>query len=415
MGWIAHSDANAFYASVELLFRPMLRNKPVVVGGDEEARHGIVLTKNQIAKKFGIKTGVSLVEARRYCPDLITLPPNYALYLKYAKLIREIYAKYTDKQEAFGLDESWLDISHIAKTSSDATMIANEIRARINKELGITVSIGVSWNKIYAKLGSDYRKPDALTLIDKDNYKEIVYPLPASDLLYVGPATAEKLGKRYIKTIGDIVNAGSESMKRILGKVGEMVWIFASGNDQTPVENIGVEGMIKSIGNSSTFPRDLIDADDVKMAFYVLSESVAARLRENGFEAGTVQISLRANDLTSFERQMKLRRPTFITGELVEAAIQLFMRNYHWQKPLRSIGIRGTDLRPIGSVTQLSLFENEEKRDRQIRMEYAIDYIRARYGYFSVQRGLMVGDKSLTSLDAKKDNIIYPVGYKYVS
>lgn len=415
MGWLLHSDANSFYASVELLFRPALRSKPVVVGGDEEARHGIVLTKNIIAKRYGIKTGTSLMEARRQCPDLISLPPNYPLYLKYAGLLREIYSEYSDQCEAFGLDESWLDISPIAKTSRDAALIAEEIRARINKELGITVSIGASWNKPYAKLGSDYKKPDALTVIDKDNYEELVYPLPAADLLYVGPATSEKLGNRYIRTIGDIVKSGPEQMRRMLGKVGEMIWLFASGNDQTPVSNTGEEGMIKSIGNSSTFPRDLTTTEDVKMAFYVLAESVAARLREHGFECQTVQIQLRGNDLISFERQMKLDRPTFITGDLVAAAMQLFTKNYHWPRPLRSIGIRGADLSPDGSVAQLSFFEDEKQRDKRIRLEYAIDHIRNRYGYFSLQRGLLLQDKLLTRLDAKKENVIFPVGYQHTN
>ena len=412
MGWIGHSDANSFYCSVELLFRPALRDKPVVVGGDEEARHGIVLTKNQIAKKYGVKTGVALVEARRYCPDLISLPPNYPLYLKYAHLLREIYSEYTDRQEPFGLDESWLDLSPIAKTARDATLLANEIRARITKELGITVSFGLSWNKIYAKLGSDYKKPDALTLIDKDNYKRIVFPLSTSNLLYVGSATAKKLDNRYIRTIGDIVDAGADRMKRLLGKVGEMLWTFAVGNDTTPVSLLGAEPTMKSIGNSSTFPRDLTDVDDVKMAFFVLAESVAARLRENGFEAGTVQIHLRGNDLSSFERQMKLRRPTFITGELVDAAMHLFSKNYFWQRPLRSVGIRGCDLVPIGNAVQLSLFEDEAKRDQRIRLEYAIDFIRERWGYFSLQRGLMLEDRKLTALDAKRDNTIHPIGYQ---
>jgi len=413
MGWIAHSDANAFYASVELLHRPALRDKPVVVGGAEESRHGIVLAKNQFAKEFGIKTGVSLMEARRHCPDLITLPPNYQLYLKYARMIREIYADYSHIQEAFGLDESWIDLSANATTSRDAVLLAEAIRARINKELGITVSIGLSWNKIYSKLGSDYRKPDACTLIDREHYKEIVYPLPASDLLYVGPATTVKLSRRQIHTIGDIVTVGPEHMKRLLGKVGEMIWTFASGLDLTPVHDSGNGGM-KSIGNSSTFPRDLVNDDDVKMAFYVLAESVAARLRENGFEAGNVQIYLRGNDLSSFERQIKLQRPTFITSELVNTAMFLFEQNYHWQRPLRSLGIRGTDLKPIGSAAQVSLFVNEAQRDRLIKKEYALDYMRRRFGYFSVQRGILLGDKHLADLDAKKDNVIHPVGYQYM-
>ena len=417
MGWIIHSDADSFYASVELLFRPMLRDKPVVCGGDENLRHGIVLARNQLAKKFGIKTGVALVEARRYCPHLISVPPNYNLYLKYARLLREIYSEYSDRTEPFGLDESFVDLSPIAKTARDATMLSEEIRARVNKELGISVSVGVSTNKIYAKLGSDVNKPDGLTLISPDNYKEIVYRLPASDLLNVGPARSAILDNRYIRTIGDIVEAGPEKMGRILksNAVGNMLYTFASGNDITPVALTGESIGMETIGNSNTFPRDLIDNGDVRMAFWVLAESVAARLRENGFEAGTVKIYLRSNDLSSFERQMKLERPTFISGELVDAAMYLFTKKYYWQRPLRSLGIRACELLPIGSAAQMSLFEDEVKRDKRIRLEYATDFIRNRYGYFSLQRGVLLEDRKLTSLDAKKDNIIHPVGYQYVS
>lgn len=416
MRWILHSDINSCYASIELVFRPELRDKPVVVGGDEEARHGIVLAKNLIAKKFGIKTGVALVEARRYCPGLITLPPNYPLYLKYARIIREIYSEYSDAVEPFGLDEAWIDISPIASRERDAVMFANEIRARIFKELGVTVSIGLSWNKIYAKLGSDYKKPDAVTVITKENYKEIVFPLPASDLLYVGPATAEKLKRHGIRTIGGIAEAGRDNMlKRLFGKVGEMLWVFASGNDTSPVIPMGEEAIIKSVGNSSTFPRDLVNDEDVKMAFYVLAESVASRLREHGFLCKTLQISLRGDDLAGFERQMKLEQPTNLAGELVPAAMGLFRKNYAWQRPLRSVGIRGANLIPAGSPQQLSLFIDEQKQNKIIWLENTMDYIRDRYGYFSLQRAVLLQDRSLTGLDAKKDNIIHPVGYTYVS
>jgi len=414
--FIAHSDINAAYASIELVFRPELRDKPIVVGGDEEARHGIVLAKNQIAKKFGIKTGVALVEARRCCPDLISLPPNYPLYLKYARMIREIYLEYSDAIEPFGLDEAWFNLTGIVSNEKQAILLVKEIASRILKELGVTVSVGLSWNKIYAKLGSDYKKPSGLTVINKDNYKEIVYPLPASDLLYVGYATTQKLAKYGINTIGGIAESSSGGLlKRTFGKVGDMLVVFASGKDTTPIIPMGEEAIFKSVGNSSTFPRDLVDNEDVIMAFYVLAESVASRMREAGFECKTVQISVRGNDLLSFERQMKLERPTNLVAELVPAAMRLFTKNYFWQRPLRSIGIRGADLIAAGSAQQLSLFTDEERRDKIIRLENAVDYIRDRYGYFSLQRALLLRDRGLTDLDAKKDNTIHPVGYTYVS
>ena len=416
MGWILHSDINSCYASIELVFRPELRDKPFVVGGDEEARHGIILAKNLIAKKYGIKTGATLLEARRCCPTLISVPPNYQLYLKFSRIIREIYLEYSDVVEPFGLDEAWVDISHIASDSKEATMVAEEIRARIYKELGVTVSIGVSWNKPYAKLGSDYRKPDAVTVITPDNYKQIVYPLPASDLLYVGPATTKKLAAYNIRTIGDMVEAGERKfLKQLLGKVGTMLTIFASGQDITPVIPMGEEAIIKSVGNSSTFHRDLVDDNDIRIAFYVLAESVSARLREGGFECKTVQISLRGNDLFRFERQMKLDRQTNLASELVPAAMRLFKKNYHWSRPLRSVGIRGVDLSPIGSPQQLSLLVDERYRDKVIALENSVDYIRERFGYHSCQRALFLTDKHLSGLDARKDNVIHPVGYTYIS
>ncbi len=410
---ILHSDLNNCYANIELLHRPALRGKAVVVGGDVDARHGIVLAKSDAAKKLQIKTGMVIWQAKQICPNLVVLPPNYELYLRFAKMAREIYGEYTDQTEAFGLDESWLDITGSVGLFGDGESVANEIRQRIKNEMGVTASVGVSYNKIYAKLGSDLKKPDATTVISRANFKERVWPLPASDLLYVGPSTARKLASRAIFTIGDIAKTEPKVLKRFLGKAGEMLWIFACGHDESPVTTSGVEGMIKSVGNSSTFPRDLMDNDDVKMGFYMLAESVAARLREGGFECRVVQISVRDVDLFSFERQTKLERPTNLVAELVPVAMHLFLKNYSWQKPIRSIGIRGADLVTEGSHIQLSMFESEESREKLAALERVTDHLRERYGYFSVQRAFMLCDKKITSLDAKSDNIIHPIGYNY--
>lgn len=199
---VLHSDMNNCYASIELLHRPELRGKPLAVGGDPEARHGIVLAKDEIAKKSGVKTGMALWQARQVCPDIVFVPPRMDLYLRFSRLAHEIYAEYTDQQEAFGVDESWLDVTGSCTLKGDGMAIAQDISRRIKRELGITVSIGVSWNKIFAKLGSDYKKPDAITRFGRDNYKELIYPLPASDLLYVGSKTEAKLAKYGIRTIG---------------------------------------------------------------------------------------------------------------------------------------------------------------------------------------------------------------------
>lgn len=413
--WIIHSDLNGFYASAELLYRPDLRNKPVIVGGSQEARHGICLAGNRLAKRYGLKVGTALVECRRLCPGLVILPPNYPLYLKISHLVREIYYEYTDTIEPFGLDEAWARITDLASNSRQATMIADEIRNKVKEEIGLTVSIGVSWNKPYAKLGSDIKKPDWTTTIDKYNYKDIVYPLPASDLLYVGPATAKKLSDRMVRTIGDIAAAEPKNISRIMhSKVGNMIWTMATGNDLTPVAVGEEQDIIKSIGNSSTFPRDLIGPDDVKMGFWMLAESVAARLRSHGFLAKTCVIQLRGSDLVSCERQLKFNRPSCLASEFVDYAIRLYMRENICSKPLRSLGIRGTGLVPADSVVQLSLFDDETKRDNLIKLEHTMDYLRERYGYFSLQRGTLLRDRKIV-IDAKNENIIHPVSYIYSS
>ena len=287
---ILHSDMNNFYAGVECHHRPEVRNKPVVVGGDEEQRHGIVLAKNYLAKAAGIKTGETLWQARNKIDGLVVLPPNYPLYLRYSRLAREIYSKYTAQIESFGLDECWLDVS-----GDNGVLIADEIRERIKKELGVTASVGVSYNKIFAKLGSDIKKPDATTVVSEDNYREVAWPLPVEDLLFVGRATKQKLNKYCIYTIGDLAQTPESFLQGKFGKVGSVLFSFANGFDQSPVMHIDEQSCIKSIGNSTTTPRDLVNDEDVKIIMYVLSESVCTRMREHGFRCRTVQISVRDN------------------------------------------------------------------------------------------------------------------------
>ena len=290
---ILHSDCNCFYASVEMLHHPELAGKPLAVGGDPEARHGIVLTANYIAKRMGVKTGMALWQARQACPDLVFVPPRMDLYLRFSRMAREIYLEYTDQVENFGCDEAWLAVERSRSIKGDGMTIAREISDRIKQELGITVSIGVSWNKIFAKLGSDYKKPDAITEISRENYKEIVWPLPASDLLYVGRSTERKLSRVGIHTIGELACAEPAHLQSFLGKMGLVLSAFANGLDDSPVSEDGYHAPVKSIGNSTTTPRDLTTDTDVKIILMALSESVAARLRRNGFCAGVVEISIR--------------------------------------------------------------------------------------------------------------------------
>lgn len=409
---ILHSDLNSFYSSVELLHRPQYRGVPFAVGGDEEARHGIVLAKNDLAKKFNIKTGMTLREARQSCPDLVTVPANIELYLRFSRMARDIYSCYTDRIESFGIDEVWADISNQSRTIEDGAAVADEIRLRIQKELGVTVSIGVSFNKIIAKLGSDLKKPNATSVISKENFKQVVWPLPVSDLLYVGRATEKKLLYRGIRTIGDLAKQDPKYLRSFLHKPGEQLWAWANGQDFSPVAKTGDEQIIKSIGNSITASRDLMNETDVLMVFTFLAESVATRLRESGFECQTVSISIRDNELHSFERQKALQRPTTLVNELVDAAMYLFKRNYRWYKPVRSIGIRGMNLTAPNYAVQLSIFENEERRARLEAAERAVDRIRARYGYRSIRRGITMLDDALTSVDAKNEHTVHPVAYK---
>ena len=408
---ILHSDMNNCYASIELLYRPELRGKPVAVGGDPEARHGIVLAKDQIAKKAGVKTGMALWQARQVCPDIVFVPPRMDLYLKFSRLAHEIYGEYTDKQEAFGIDESWLDVTESCSIKGDGMTVANQISSRIKKELGITVSIGVSWNKIFAKLGSDYKKPDAITEISKENYKEIVWPLKAEELLYVGRATKRKLNQYGIRTIGELATADRRFLHRTLGKMGVVLSVFANGDDQTPVSYEDEHAPIKSIGNSTTTPRDLENETDVSIIVYLLAESVSARLRENHFVGDVIEISVRDNELHSFTRQRKVSMPTNITSEIGSYAMQIFKDNYNWNKPIRSIGVRVADLMTDTVPVQLDLFNNQERRERQHKMDLAVDEIRRRFGYYSIQRGMMYQDRRLSSVNAKDDHTVHPHGY----
>lgn len=408
---ILHSDMNSCYASIELLYHPELRGKPVAVGGDPEARHGIVLAKSGLAKKAGVKTGMALWQAKQACPDIIFVRPHMDLYLRFSKLAHEIYADYTDLQEPFGIDECWLDVTESCGILGTGEQIAEEIRNRVKHELGVTVSIGVSWNKIFAKLGSDYKKPDAVTVISRDNYRNIVFPLPAGDLLFVGRATQRKLYKYGILTIGALAEADPALLRSLFGKAGLILSVFANGNDETPVSMENTEAPVKSIGNSMTTPRDLVNDGDVKIVLYLLSESVAARLRENQFACRVVEVSVRDNGLYSFTRQHKIETPTNITGEIAEEALRIFRADYRWENPIRSIGVRACDLCDPQSPVQLNFFQDENYRERLRRADRATDDVRKRFGYYSIQRGLMYCDPALSHTDAKKDHTIHPHGY----
>lgn len=397
MSAVLHSDMNSFYASVECLYHPEIRNKPVVVGGDPEKRHGIVLTKNTIAKKYKIKTGETIQEACRKCPDLVVLKPSYDKYKVFSDMAREIYYEYTDKVEAFGIDENWLGLNDPNVTIKDAEHIAQEIKERIKREIGVSVSIGVSFGKVFAKLGSDYKKPDAITVISRENYKEVVWPLPAGDLLYVGPQTAKKLKRYCISTIGDLANTSTDFLHTHLGKIGIMLWRMANGYDSSPVMDIAYTDPIKSIGNSKTTVKDLTTENDIKITLYRLSESVAMRLRESGYICNTVQVGIRDKNLVSFERQAKIGIPCADSGEIFKTAFMLVMRNLP-NEPIRSLGVRACQLSK-GDIRQLSVFEEVWQTEKHEQAEIAIDGIRERFGVNSVKRGILLTDKQLADME----------------
>ena len=403
---VIHSDCNCFYAAVEMLRNPRLRDVPFAVCGSREERHGIVLTANYPAKNRGVKVGMAIWEAKRACPGLLITSPHMSDYIQFSGFVNSIYADYTDHIEKYGIDESWLDLSSCASTFNEAIMISEEIRGRVRRELGITVSIGLSYNKIFAKLGSDMKKPDALTVIPRDRYREIVWPLPVGDLLYVGRATQMKLAARNIKTIGALAQTDPLLLKCWLGKHGLMIHAFANGEDLAAVAPKEASAPVKSIGNSHTARRDLRTDDDVKINIYALSDSISQRMMEQGFLAQTVEFSYIDSDMTRHgSSQCKLPVPTCISRDLADAAFMLFKKCYgHWPKPLRGIGVRGSNLIEDTIPRQISMFDNPANVDAKMDLERAVNELRRRYGNKIIQRAVMLTDPQLSKVDAKKDH-----------
>ncbi|MCL2757493.1 MAG: DNA polymerase IV [Coriobacteriia bacterium] len=416
---ILHVDQNCFYANVECAEHPELRGRPVAVGGDVEKRHGIILAKNQEAKAAGVKTAETLWQARLKCPELIILPPDYRLYMRYSALARRIYYDYTDLVEPFGPDEAWLDVTGSAHLQGGVDIIAREISERIKAELGLTVSIGVSWNKIFAKFGSDYKKPDAITWIDTSNYRTIVWEAPVRELLYVGAATETKLRLVGINTIGDIAQASAESMRGLLGKVGEILRIFARGEDTTSVKpydlaSENVERGIKSYGNGLTAPHDISNPRDAKALVYLLAESVAQRMREGRARACTIGIGVRDASLGGYVRQMQLASPTNATAVVAACAWKLLRANEPLDetRPLRSLHVRTSSLSFAGDPVQMALFDDEGAKMESL--DNAVDDLRRRFGNRCILRGVELCDTSLNDLDIKRDNVVHPVGFFHV-
>lgn len=404
---ILHCDANSYYASVECLYTPQIRNMPVAVSGNAEARHGIILTKNALAKKYGVKTGEAIWQAKQKCPDLVCVPPDFELYMRFSGKMRRIYEQYSSRVEAFGLDESWIDLTQAGFTFSDGVAVAEEIRHRIREELGITVSVGVADNKILAKLGSDMKKPDAVTALPPQSFREKIWDLPVQDLLYVGPSTTRKLARLGVTTIGGLARCDSTVLSSMLGKNGLLLKAYANGQDRSPVMPVDHHSCVKSVGNSTTPPHDLTTMDDARCIYYLLAESVAARLRKGGFRARCLSISARTTDLVTRSHQLMLRRPSNLTDELAHAAMSLFGERFAHGFPYRSVGLSCSMLSPDDEPVQLDFTGDETRRMHLEQLERSIDTLRGRYGHQIVQRGVVLqdGDQSYHLLRLEADDL----------
>ncbi|MEG0177793.1 DNA polymerase Y family protein [Anaerorhabdus sp.] len=407
---ILHSDLNCFYASVEMLYHPEYKNIPIAVCGDIEERHGIILTKNQLAKKYCIKTGEAIWQAKIKCPNLVCIKANFPLYLRYSKAVKKIYLDYTDHVESFGIDEAWLDISDCHYLYPSPIDLANIIKERIKFELGLTVSIGISYNKIFAKLASDAADTDNIFTIFKEERESKVFPLPIQNLLFVGYSNAKKLKSFGIYTIGDLANTPLSILERMFGKVGITLHSFANGTEMSDVSLFNTAPSLKSIGNSTTCPKDLTTLEEVKIIITILSESVCARAREQGFFGRTITISIRDNSLVTITRQMQCEVPTDCTDVVVEYALTLFKKHYTFSKPVRSLGVRLSQFTNIEPSNQTSFFEQKKDVTRK-QLELAIDEIRNRFGHYYVQRGCVLQDDDLNRLNPKSDHVIFPESF----
>ena len=388
---ILHCDLNSFYASVELLSRPELKKLPVAVCGDPSSRHGIILAKNEPAKRFGVQTAETIWQAKKKCPELILLPPRHGRYREYSRKVNAIYDEYTDLAEPFGIDESWLDVTHsLHLFGASAEALADALRRRVRQELGLTLSVGVSFNKVFAKLGSDYKKPDATTVISRENWQDLIWPLPVRDMLYVGKAARELLGRYGVKTIGQLAGCRREMLEDVMGKLGGQLHDYANGRDREPVRARHEPEMVKSVGNGTTFPRNLTAQAQVTAGIHLLSDSVASRLRRAGLYAGGVHVTVRDPAFHDRTRQRQLPVPTHLFRDISAAALSLVGELWKPPAPIRALTVTAIHLTPEEETyEQADLFTDAEAPDRrkQERLEAAVDGIRRRYGNGSILFG----------------------------
>lgn len=398
---VLHVDANNFYASVECMLHPELRGNPIAVCGDVEERHGIVLAKNYAAKAYGVSTGEAIWQAKEKCHNLTIVPPHYDEYMKMSKAARAIYNSYTDKVEPFGMDECWLQLWGNKYDEQDGINTANAIRERIKFELGITVSVGVSFNKVFAKLGSDMKKPDAVTVIPFNGFQEKIWGLPASDMLGVGPATEKKLSSVGIHTIGELAKWPEDYFARRLGKCGTMIWRFANGLDLSPVENRDYEMLDKSCGHGVTTLQDLENAGEVWNVILELSQDIGHRLREGNKKATGISLVIRDSELMTRQWQCGIHLPTYSPTAIAKEAFALFLKSYSWQNPIRSITVRAINLAPAYGTYQIDMFSDAEALDKIERLDTAIDELRMRYGKHIIRNACLLDNPKMSDYEHK--------------
>lgn len=389
---ILHCDMNGFFASVELLDYPQLRDIPMAVCGNVENRHGIILAKNEIAKKYGVVTAETLWQARKKCPELQVVPPHHEKYKYYSRLINEIYLEFTDMVEPFSVDESWLDVTDSLCLFGTGKEIADKIRAEVKSRLNLTLSAGVSFNKIFAKMGSDYKKPDATTVISRENFKSILWPLDVSSMFFVGKATAVKLNSIGIQTIGELAISDKKAIVSMLGKQGGLIHDYANGLDDSPVLRYDSKGSAKSIGNGITFKRNLYGIDDIKTAVVSLSDTVATRLRNSKMKAFGIKVDIKSPSFDTISRQKKLDVPTNLAEIISEISINIICNTWKLSSPIRMLTITAINLCDENQEQQLSLFYDRKNSEKIEKAERAMDDIRKKFGQSSISFGRVLGN-----------------------
>ena len=395
---IFHCDCNNFFASCECLERPELKNVPMAVAGDPEERVGIVVAKNELAKKYGVKTTDTVWQAKRKCPEIVFVPPRHYFYKEVSNRVNAIYRDYSDFVEPASIDESYIDLTgtleyyHMTERE-----LADSIRARVKKEIGITISVGVANNKIFAKMGSDYKKPDATTVILGEDYKTILWPLPVSDLMFAGKASVKLLNQKGINTVGDLAMQPRERIISLLGKGGESLWIYANGLDTDPVRRWGVAPEVKSISHGMTFRRDLHTRDEIETGVVVQVDRIAMSLRRKDLKGSVVSVQIKTPQLITISRQTSLNHYTWLEHEIREVAMKLIDENWHMGDPIRAITVGVSKLVPSAEATeQLDLFDlmgtvsqkGSKNREKQDKMEAAADALRQKMGNMAVTLGV---------------------------